>query len=138
MPKREWRWWEVFNAEKPPIDTPDCFTDEEWSAYYEAEKQAVWNASSVTKSVRKDMCADCDLPYQLSQIRRGKCNPYYGVITPLHRRALIAAGEEDPLDKEDASWPELSVLPWESVGLGTDGTGQEEATTDADHDLVLS
>ena len=138
MPKRTKRlWWENFDFAQPPIAVPDCFTDEEWAAYYEAERQAVWNAKSVTKRIKEDMCTDCELPYQLRQMKQGKCNPYYGAITPIHRRALLAAGEEDPIDKEDASWPELPVLPRESAGLGTHGTGQEEGASDEDHDLVL-
>lgn len=141
MPKREWRWWEAFDGEKPPVGTPDCFTDNEWAAYYEAEKQAVWNANSVPKRVKNDMCADCTLPYQISQLRIGKCNPYYGAITPIHRRAMIASGEEDPLEeKADPSWPELPELRGASVRHNKDGAGgqEEEAAPDADHDLVLS
>jgi len=138
MPKRTKRlWWEGSDPPTPPVDTPDCFTDNEWASYYEAEKEATWKPKAVPKRVKEDMCADCDLPYQLSQMRLGKCNPYYGAITPIHRRALIAAGEEDPHDKEDASWPELPVLPWESLGLRENGAGDQETAADADHDLVL-
>lgn len=145
MPKRtEKRWWEFSGDEKAPSDlrTPDCFTDEEWGAYYEAETQAVWNKKNLRKSIVKDMCEDCTLVYQRSQIREGKCQPQYGVITPLHRIAMIAAGEEDPIEPERKSraapWTELPILQRTSVGPEENGTGEEETTRLAGNSMVLS
>lgn len=144
MPKRtEKRWWEFSGDEKAPSDlrTPDCFTDEEWGAYYEAETQAVWNQKSLKKSIVKDMCEDCTLGYQRLQIREGKCQPQYGVITPLHRIAMIAAGEEDPIDQERKSraslWTELPILQRPSVRLDQDGAGEEEGARPESDDVVL-
>lgn len=97
-PKKE-RWYQFESSEPAPKDlpTPDCFTDEEWGAYYQAEKEAVWNKKSLSTLIRKDMCEDCTLAYQISQIKRGKCQPYFGAITPLHRFATVVGGEPDPV-----------------------------------------
>jgi hypothetical protein len=136
MPKRTKRlWWESSSPEIPPVETPSCFTDQEWAAYYEAEKASVWKPKSVPKRVKGDMCSDCTIGYQQQQMQEGKCNPYYGAITPLHRLALIASGEV--VDEED-DWTDLPILPREGIGFGTNGSGQEKPTTDENDDLVLS
>ena len=100
MPKRSNRaWWEFSKADPPPPEfpTPDCFTDEEWATYYVAEQQAVWkNPKTLVNAIRKDMCSDCELAYQRSQVLIGKCNPYHGAITPAHRAAMLISGEEEP------------------------------------------
>jgi hypothetical protein len=99
MPKRRNRtWWEFSKADPPPAEfpTPDCFTDEEWATYYAAEQQAVWkNQKTLANSIQKDMCGDCTLAYQYSQVLVGKCNPQFGVITPVHRAAALISGEEE-------------------------------------------
>lgn len=145
MPKRtERRWWEFDRASKAPPDfpTPDCFTEEEWGAYYEAEKQAVWSVKKLKSSIDKDMCGDCTLAFQQRQIKEGKCKPHYGALTPLHRIAMLAAGEEDPLEEEVKSratpWSELPLLRAGSAGPDPDGSGQEETTGHGDDSLVLS
>lgn len=145
MPKRtERRWWEFDQAQKAPPEfpTPDCFTEEEWGAYYDAEHQAVWNAKTLKKSIDRDMCSDCLLSYQQQQIREGRCQPHYGALTPLHRVAMLASGEEDPLEEEPKSraapWPELSELRTTGVRHHQNGTGEEERAGYADDSLVLS
>lgn len=143
MPRTERRWWEFPQAGELPagLPTPECFTDEEWWAYHEAEKQATWNSKSVKKAIIKDMCEDCELPYQLSQLRIGKCNPHYGAITPVHRRALLAAGEEDPIEQESKSnstpWSDLPLLSGQSAGYRENGAGPEEGASTEDDSLVL-
>lgn len=145
MPKRaERRWYEFSDELRAPADlpTPECYTDAEWGAYYEAEKEAIWNRKSIAKAMVKDMCGDCTLSYQKQQIREGKCKPQYGVITPLHRIALLMAGEEDPIEEEVESrftpWAELPVLRGEGAGPSENGTGRQEAATDADDRILLS
>lgn len=145
MPKRkERRWYEFSDELRAPdnLPTPECFTDSEWGAYYEAEKEAIWNRKSIGKAMVKDMCGDCTLSYQKQQIREGRCKPQYGVITPLHRIALIAAGEEDPIEEEVESrftpWSELPVLRGKGVRLDQNGTGNQETAADANDDLLLS
>lgn len=141
--RTERRWWEFSQAQKAPPEfpTPDCFTDEEWGAYYDAERQAVWNAKTLKKSIDKDMCSDCTLSYQRVQIKEGKCKPQYGALTPLHRIAMLASGEEDPLEEEPKSraapWAELSQLRPASVRHQKDDSGQEEGAGHGDDSLVL-
>ena len=91
-------WWQFTDLEIPPdgFPKPDCFETDEWAAYYHAARQAVWNPKSLPESIKKDMCEDCTLAYQHSQVLIGKCNPHYGVSTPVHRAALMMAGEPDP------------------------------------------
>ena len=111
MPKKKSpRWFEFSSLPSPPEEfgTPDCFTDLEWAAYFEAEKQAVWNQKSLAKSIQKDMCEDCTLAYQYHQVRAGKCNPHYGAPTPAHRMALLIAGEDDHANRPRKS----RAVPW--------------------------
>lgn len=106
--RRDGQWWKYDKLDTPPIPSPDCFTDEEWAAFYEAETQAVWNKRSLEKSIKQDMCEDCTLAYQKSQIKIGKCQPYFGAITPLHRFAAIIGGSEDPVQQRKSR-----ATPWE-------------------------
>ena len=109
---KDQRWWQFDKLEKPPdnFPTPECFTEEEWAAYYAAETQAVWNKRSLASAIGKDMCEDCTLIYQKSQIKAGKCMPPEGAITPLHRFATIIGGDDDPVKKQRRSranpWPD--------------------------------
>jgi hypothetical protein len=109
-PKAE-RWWQFVKAEKPPdsLPTPECFTDEEWGAYYSAETQAVWNKRSLEPSIKRDMCEDCTLPYQISQLKAGKCQPDPSAITPLYRLATILGGERDPIEERQRR---SRAAPW--------------------------
>jgi hypothetical protein len=106
---KDQRWWQFEELEKPPdeLPTPECFTDEEWAAYYGAETQAVWNKRSIGSAIRKDMCEDCTLVYQQSQIKAGRCRPYFGAITPLHRFATIVGGDDDPVKERKSR-----AAPW--------------------------
>ena len=93
------QWYHFQPVERAPkeLDAPDCFTAEEWGAYYQAEKEAVWNKKSLKSLIYKDMCEDCTLSYQISQITRGRCKPRDGAVTPLYRFATIIGGEPDPV-----------------------------------------
>lgn len=110
-PKPERQWWKFDTATKPPpeFEKPDCFSEAEWASYYSAEEQAVWSKKNLLKSIRKDMCEDCTLPYQLAQVKLGRCNPYYGAITPAHRAALLMAGEEVNTERKSRA------TPWEDA-----------------------
>jgi hypothetical protein len=68
----------------------ECFTEEEWAFHYQASKE------STTLSVRKKndvavmngeakrlACEDCQLPYQLEQMKLGRCHPIQDANTPL-------------------------------------------------------
>lgn len=108
---KDQRWWQFDKLEQPPdeLPTPECFTDEEWAAYYSAETQAVWNKRSLPSAISKDMCEDCDVMYQISQINVGRCHPSSGAITPLQRFAIVMAGEPDPVK---ANKRKSRATPW--------------------------
>ena len=111
MKRKEQRWYQFEALDPAPkeLPTPECFTDEEWAAYYQAEKEAVWNKRSLGSLIRKDMCTDCTLAYQVSQMEAGNCKPYFGAITPLHRFATIMGGEDDPVQERKSRanpWPD--------------------------------
>jgi hypothetical protein len=84
--KRTQIWWKYDTTEVPPIDAPACFSDpKEWANYYEAERQSVWNPESLQKAIMKDMCGDCQLPYQIMMMQQGRCRPVSRKHTPLAR-----------------------------------------------------
>jgi len=87
MAKQTQIWWKYDATEPPPEEfpSPGCFSKKEWATYFEAEKQAIWNAKSLSKAIWRDMCGDCDLKYQLEQESEGKCHPVRKSHTPRHR-----------------------------------------------------
>ena len=70
----------------------ECFTEDEWAFHYQASKESTTLSSRKKNDIsimnieaKRLACEDCELPYQLEQIKLKQCNPVQGAVTPLQR-----------------------------------------------------
>lgn len=70
----------------------ECFTEEEWAFHYQASKESTAlsarkknDVTVMNEEAKRLACDDCLLPYQLEQLKLGKCHPIEGAVTPIDR-----------------------------------------------------
>jgi len=91
--------------EKTPliVNKPDCYTDQEWQEYIELWRASVWFKNEHPEELLKNVCDDCNLPFQLSQMIRGTCKPVDPLNTPYAR---VERGEPETVG-EDEVWTDV-------------------------------